>query len=64
MKKISTGEDSTLENWIRLSNLFFGEDSRATEFLKNKAKQSPNGIQEEVIADEGQLILALSIMNR
>lgn len=63
MKKLSTGQDSTLENWIALSNIAFGEESEAVQFLKYKAEDSPNGFQEEVIADEGQLILALAEMS-
>lgn len=62
MRKLSTGQDSTLENWIALASVFFGENSKATEFLRNKAKESPNGEKEEVIADEGQLIMALMKM--
>lgn len=62
MKKLSTGQDSTLENWITYSSLVFGENSKATKFLKNKADDSPNGLQEEVIADEGQLIMVLARM--
>lgn len=59
MKKLSTGQDNTLENWILLSTSVFGEDSKATEFLKTKANESPNGIKEEVIADERQLLMVL-----
>lgn len=59
MKKLSTGMDSTLENWIALSAAFFGENSPATNFLHEKAKDSPNGYKEEVIADEGQLLMVL-----
>jgi hypothetical protein len=56
MKKLSTGQDSTLENWIALSTAAFGTESKATEFLKERSEASPNGLQEEVIADERQLI--------
>lgn len=57
MKKMSTGQDSTLENWIVMSTAFFGEDSKATIFLKEKAEKQ--GMDQEVIADEGQLVAAL-----
>lgn len=63
MRKLSTGMDSTLENWIAMSSIAFGEDSVPTNFLKAKAEKSPNGLQEEVVADEGQLIMALHFMN-
>lgn len=59
MKKLSTGQDSTLENWIGLSAVFFGEDSPATKFLIEKANTAPDGIHTEVISDERQLIYAL-----
>ena len=62
MKKLSTGQDSTLENWIILSSIAFGENSKQVTFLKEKAEESPNGIKEEVIADEGQLIMVLASM--
>ena len=63
MKKISTGQDSTLENWIYLCIAIMGAESPATLFLKERAAESPNGMKEEVIADETQLILALVDMN-
>lgn len=62
MKKLSTGQDSTLENWIILSTVVFGEDSKQTAFLKEKADASPNGVKEEVVADEGQLLMVLMSM--
>lgn len=59
MKKLSTGQDSTLENWIKLSTMAFGKDSKATNFLEEKIKIYPEGLQEEVISDESQLITVL-----
>lgn len=59
MRKLSTGADSTLEEWIKLSSLMFGEESSATIFLKHKAKKDPAGLKAEVIADEAQLIAIL-----
>lgn len=63
MRKLSTGQDSTLENWILLSSATFGEYSESTIFLQDKANESPNGIKEEVISDEGQLLLFLMTLN-
>jgi hypothetical protein len=60
MKKLSTGADSTLENWLQYSQATFGPESEATKFLEKKAEESPNGIKEEVIADEGQLLMTLA----
>jgi hypothetical protein len=62
LKKLSTGHDSTLENWIGLSTIVFGEESKAVKFLEKKAEDSPNGLQEQVIADERQLITLLANM--
>lgn len=59
MIKLSTGQDSTLGNWISLCKTFFGEDSASIDFLEGKAKESRNGLEEEVIAEERQLIQAL-----
>ena len=59
MRQLSIGSDSTLGNWIKLCTAFFGEDSVQVEFLQNKAKTSPNGLEEEVMADEQQLLYAL-----
>lgn len=63
VRKMSIGIDSTLENWINMTSLFFGEDSPATKFLQEKVAKSPNGLQEEVVADERQLIMTLHMMN-
>lgn len=63
VRKMSNGIDSTLENWINMTSLFFGEDSPATKFLQEKVAKSPNGLQEEVIEDERQLIMTLHMMN-
>jgi hypothetical protein len=62
--KLSTGQDSTLENWIALSSLFFGKESKPTKFLQEKADKSEKGVKEEVIADERQLILVLMNMSK
>jgi hypothetical protein len=62
MKKLSLGVDSTLENWIGLASATFGKNSEPVKFLKKKADESPNGLQEEVIADEGQLLMVLGQM--
>lgn len=62
MKKLSLGIDSTLENWIGLASATFGKNSEPVKFLKKKAEESPNGLQEEVIADERQLLHVLGQM--
>lgn len=59
MKKLSTGQDSTLKNWIELCSATFGPESGPTKFLQEKAAVAPKGLDEEVIADERQLLFVL-----
>lgn len=62
MKKLSVGVDSTLRNWIMLSTITFGADSKPTLYLMEKANESEEGLNEEVIADERQLLMVLGNM--
>lgn len=59
MNKLSTGQSSTLDNWLSLSEAIFGEDSPASKFIQDKINESPIGGAEEVLADEGQLLNVL-----
>lgn len=60
MKKISTGEDSNLKTWRNIAYSIDGFiNGKATEFINKKIVESPNGENEEVIADERQLLMAL-----
>jgi hypothetical protein len=59
MKKLSTGDDSTLGNWRKLSVAVFGEDSNIIPFLDDKIYEAPNGENEEVIVDEAQMLHVL-----
>lgn len=61
MKKLSTGQDSTLGEYRKLAAAVFGEDSGAVKFLDEKIKEQ--GEDEEVIADEGQVIYLLMQQN-
>lgn len=56
MNKLSTGQDSTLGNYMILTRIFFGEGSKAVAYLQKKIDESPNGAGEEVIADESQMV--------
>jgi len=56
MRKLSTGQDSTLGNYMILTRIFFGEGSKAVAYLQKKIDESPNGAGEEVIADESQMV--------
>lgn len=60
LKTLSTGQESTFENWIRLAALFYGTDSKAVMFLKDRAAEAEKGYMTEVIADERQLINVLT----
>ena len=63
MKKMSTGQDSTLGEYRKNAAAVFGEDSKAVEFLDKQIAESPDGADEEVLADEGQMILVLATEN-
>lgn len=62
MQKLSTGHDSILRNWLLLSNAVFGEDSAQSKFIQAKADESPNGLDEEVVAHETQFLYLLGNM--
>lgn len=59
MMKLSTGQDSTLGTYLKLSKLIFGDESVQTKFIMNKIAESPNGANEEVIAEESQMMYLL-----
>lgn len=43
MKKLSTGDDATIGNYLKLATAFFGKESKAVKFLNDKIAESPNG---------------------
>ena len=57
---LSNGLPSTLGNWHRLCVITFGIDSPPTLFIK--ARLDEQGPEMAVLADEGQLLLALMQM--
>lgn len=59
MRKLSTGQDSTLGTYRDNCVAFFGEDSAATKLIDSKISDSPKGRDEEVIADEEQMLYIL-----
>lgn len=63
MMQLSTGQDSTLKGYLELSKTLFGAESAAAKFLQKKIEDSPNGENEEVLADETQMLYALHSMN-
>lgn len=60
MKKLSTGDDSTLGSYRRLCTLFFGKDSPATKFIEDKIAEHEKGEDEEVVTDESQVVMLLT----
>jgi hypothetical protein len=63
MNMLSTGMPSTLKSYKTLCNLFFGPDSEQAAFIAKKISESPNGEDEEVIADESQMLYLLQSFN-
>ena len=63
MKKLSTGQNSTLGVYRDLSEIVFGEDSKQVEWLDKKIAESTIGEEEEVLVDERQLIHFLMTLN-
>ena len=63
MKKLSTGDDSTLKNYRKLASMVFGADSPQVKFLDGEISESPNGENEEVISDEGQVLHLLGSLS-
>lgn len=59
MRTISTGESSNLKTYLKIAQVF---GPKAVQFIENKIKESPNGEDEEVIADEQQVLMLLASM--
>lgn len=62
MRKLSTGQDSTLGNYRDLAAAFFGESSPQVKFLDEKIADDPDGRDGEVMVDEGPMIYLLGSM--
>jgi len=63
MKKISTGEPSNLKTYRNIALILSGsEESKAVKFFDEKIAQSPNGKNEEVVADESQMLYLIMSM--
>ncbi|MFE4029253.1 hypothetical protein ACFX4N_24150 [Priestia sp. YIM B13551] len=58
---LSTGEPSTLGNWYKLCKGIFGEESKATLFIKEKMDEEGEGAN--VVAEESQLLTILGKMH-
>ncbi|MGR5253620.1 hypothetical protein ACPV5S_15590 [Vibrio astriarenae] len=62
MQLLSTGDEPTLGNYLKLCHAFFGEDSKATAFIRDKIAESSKGESELVIASEQQMLMLLGTM--
>jgi len=60
MIMLSTGHPSTLGTYRDLCELFFSKDSPQYRFIEQKISESPNGTDEEVIAEESQMMYLLA----
>lgn len=59
MMKLSTGQDSTLGSYLKLCEVFFGQDSVQYRFISKKIATNPNGADEEVVVEESQMMYLL-----
>ena len=59
MRKFSDGSDATLGTLRKWATLF---GAKAEAFVDQKIAESPNGEDEEVIADESQIIMLFGSM--
>jgi hypothetical protein len=59
MRKLSTGQDSTLGEYRKLTVALLGEDSPAVKFLDERIAESSAGDKDEVIAAESQMVYLL-----
>lgn len=55
---ISTGEPSTLETYLKIAKVVFGD--KAEKWVQDKIKTAKNHENEVVIADEGQVMMMLA----
>lgn len=62
MNTLSIGMPSNLRSYKTLCDTFFGPESVQAKFIADKIHQSPNGEDEEVIADESQMMYLLATM--
>lgn len=59
MQTLSTGQPSTLGSYLTLCNAFFGPESVQVRFINAKIASNPNGANEEVVAEESQMMYLL-----
>lgn len=59
MITLSTGQPSTLGSYLKLCNIFFGEDSVQAKFINQKIATHAAGADEEVAVEESQMMYLL-----
>jgi hypothetical protein len=59
MKKLSTGHDSTLGTYKKLAKRV---GPKCVKYFEDKITESPNGENEEVLADEFQMMYLMASM--
>ena len=57
MRKLSTGQDSTLGTYKKFAVVF---GPKAVAFIQEKIDEAPNKENEEVITDESQMLFLLA----
>ena len=63
MRTISSGEPATLGTYRKIALVLSGsENSEVVKFFDKKIEESPNGENEEVLADETQMMFLIITM--
>lgn len=62
MKKLSTGDDSTLGNYMKLCKIV--GFMKAYTYFEEKAMLEPKGQDAEVLADESQMMGLIATLER
>lgn len=61
---LSVNLPSTLGTYLKLAQTTFGDESKATKYLREKIAATPNGAEEEVIAEESQMLHMLASLDK
>jgi hypothetical protein len=56
------GLPSTIRSYKHLCELIFGHEHPSVKYLDKMASESPNGLDEEILADESQMVYMLCTM--
>lgn len=64
VRRLSSGHPSTLGAYKMLVTLHVGKDSPSAKYLEEMIQKAPNGVGEEVLADESQMINMLMALDQ